>query len=85
MKKASNLVKQLSDDVQKGVASKKDLSAALEDLNQKSYRVKILTAESKILGGWTQGDLTTAPPPEKYQPSIIHALALIALFYLLLG
>jgi hypothetical protein len=86
IKQTSAVVKKLSDEVNSGLATKPELVAAIKKLDKQAERVKILNAESKVLGNWIYGDLTTSPPPKEQSKKLtfFNVIAIAALIYLIL-
>jgi len=82
MKVTSELVKALTKDVKKGTASTSELKDAMKMLQKQANKIKLLTAESKVLGEWTFSDTTVLPPRQKINKAfcLLTILALIYLF-----
>ena len=80
MEKLAASVKKVSASVKKGTATKSELNEEVEKLRDQGGKVKILTAEAKMFGGWTVGDENLPPP--LVSKKILILISCIALLYL---
>lgn len=83
MQKTSSIVKQLSEEVKRGMASKVELEQAMQRLRDEASAVKIKQQETKILSGWEVAKLgDTAFPKEKNNNIYYIIITVVALWYL---
>lgn len=81
MEEAVAFVKSLTKSIKAGTVSKKELEEAVNDLKNKARRVELLSAESKMLGGFSA--TKEYLPNEKKGLNSIWVLAVIAAFFIL--
>jgi len=80
MEKLAASVTELTKNVKQGIATKSELNEAIKKLKDHGGKLKLLTAESRMLAGWTVGDEN--PPPPAIGNKILILISLIALIYL---
>jgi len=76
----SRIVKDLTQRVKQGKASKEPLGKAVSALESKSSKLKILTQESKVLGDWIHGTIDYVPESKQNKflvPILVSVLLLV--------
>lgn len=82
MEKLSSRVKNVTKSVKLGTATKRELYTAVEDLKVQGDKVKILSAETKMLGDWKRlGEDLPKPGINKF----LIIISLLALVYIVKG
>jgi hypothetical protein len=77
IKQQSALVKRLTKEVKKGLASRKELEDAVADLDKIGRSVEMLSAESRMLSEWTLASDNEVLPKEQSPLPYLLAAALI--------
>lgn len=80
---SSTKVKELSKEVENGLAPKSALNNEIERLKKLGGKVKFLQAEARVLAGWEPITFNDVTPPKPVFKNLVYILiALLALGYL---
>jgi hypothetical protein len=81
MEEASQRVRQLTADLDRGIVTKSEVEKAIAEVNKKAAKVQILSAESKMLGEWMPQQFGEGPSETSFNWWIV--VAVLSALYLL--